>query len=367
MLDIDSLCSDYRNGLSIRDLAQKYRIGLVRARRILDEAKILRDNKTAKALYHQKAKPHKATGYELPDIVEDDLPFEQVLREQLIPNTQRKIKHKDDKKWFKVRIKNDGPFLYVAQGDQHLDDPYCNLELFYAHVNMWRNRPDIFVLPMGDIHNNWVGRLEKLYAHQDMSRDRAYKAAEWYFREAGLQIPVALMGNHEVWNSGGDILSRIVPAETMLMDWQAQFSLAMPNGREVLIDAAHNHKGTSIYNALHGQKRAALFGRKAHAFISAHIHTPAFAKDWWPEDKTVAWYIRPGSYKWFDQHAVNYGFPNYQDAPAIAMLIDPDTPHNNPIIQVTDDMEFALDMLAHLKRKKAGPVAAPKGKGRGKR
>jgi hypothetical protein len=337
----------YQAGMPIKAIGKKLGVGDRKVTEVCKEAGIYKGHSR-----RQGGGIVKEQSYKLPDLIEDDLPFEELLKKQLIPNTQKKIAHKNQFKWMKVRVNHHGPFVYVAQGDQHLDDPYCNLDLFYKHVNLWRGRDDVLVLPMGDLHNNWVGRLEKLYSSQDMSRDRAYKAIEWFFNEAGLSIPVALAGNHDSWNMGIKILSGIVPAETVLLDWRAQFAIVLPNGREVLIDAAHDHKGSSIYNALHGQKRAAMTGVKAHAFIGAHRHTPGFMKDWHPEEQAVCWYIRPGSYKWFDQHAVTNGFANYQDAPAMAMIIDPDTENHNPIIQVTDDMELALDVLDFLKKKR---------------
>lgn len=292
-----------------------------------------------------------AEAFTLPNFPDEDFPFEQILTDQLIPNTQKKIKYKKAQEWFSVKINSPGPFMYVAIGDQHIDDPYCNLELFYEHIKICRSHPNIYVLPMGDLHNNWVGKLERLYAEQTVSRDRAYAGIKWFLKESGLKIPVAILGNHDVWNEGKRILKEIVGDAFVVCDWSAKFKLICPNGREVCFDAAHDHKGHSIYNTMHAQKRQALFtGRKAHVFIGAHRHEPGFTKDWWGHERITTWYIRPGSYKWFDQHAVNHGFANHQDAPAMAMIIDPDAKGSNPIVFVSDDLELAVKVLETLRK-----------------
>lgn len=290
--------------------------------------------------------------YVLPEIPADDMPFDKLLTEQIIPATDKKIKHANAKEWASVKINTTGPFMYLIMGDQHIDDNYCNWRLLKEHIDLASQNDHVYVLPMGDLHNNWVGRLERLYVNQRMTRDRAYDGIKWFLKENNLKIPVLLAGNHDVWNEGFRILKEIVGSTSLLSDWSARFKLVCPNGREVLIDAAHDHKGHSIYNAMHGQKRAALFGRKAHAFIGAHRHTPGYTKDWWGDEKVTCWYIRAGSYKWFDQHAVNNGFPNYQDAPAIALIIDPDSEENNPIVHVSDNIPQAMEYLTFLREKR---------------
>jgi hypothetical protein len=131
------------------------------------------------------------------------------------------------------------------------------------------------------------------------------------------------------------------------MDWRAQFKFVFPNGREVLIDAAHDHKGSSIYNELHAQKRAAMFGKTAHAFIAGHRHTPAIQKSWLPEEEMESWFVRVASYKWHDSHAKRHGFPDYRVAPAIAMVIDPRRPA--PIVTCTEDIDLARTILECIK------------------
>lgn len=302
----------------------------------------------------QEIKQAEQPAFVLPDFPEEDMPFADLIDNYLIPATQKKLKHENSKEWFPVKIKSKGAYMLLALGDQHIDDPYCAWAVLKQHVELAAAHEHIYVLPMGDLHNNWVGGLSRLYAGQDMSRDRAYRGIEWLLLESKMKIPVLLLGNHDVWNEGKQIIKQMLKGTTTaVMDWSAKFKLVSPNGREVWINAAHDHKGHSQFNALHAQKRTALFGKRVDAFIGAHRHTPGFSKDWWPEERRTSWYVRPGSYKYFDMHAVTNGFPNYQDAPAMALIIDPDTTGTNPIVHVTDDIEHAVLVLDSLNKKKS--------------
>jgi len=55
-------------------------------------------------------------------------------------------------------------------GDPHLDDNYCNWDVLTEHIDIAASHPRIFGMNIGDSHNNWVGRLMRLYAEQDTSR-----------------------------------------------------------------------------------------------------------------------------------------------------------------------------------------------------
>lgn len=287
------------------------------------------------------------TNYVTPELLDGEMPFEDLLVNQYIPDNKRRLQRKAAENWFTVDVKTEGRYALVILGDQHIDDPFCNLELFYEHVQLLKERPNVLALPIGDLHNNWVGRLNRLHAKSNMSEDRAYEAIRWFLTESGLNIPVALMGNHDEWNNGSRIVREICNPKTttIIADWRARFILRSPCGRTLTVDAAHDHKGHSQYNALHAQKKAALNGPKAHLFCAGHRHTPGYTKDFWPEVGSESWYVRAGTYKYFDDHSQRLGFPDYKTAPAIAVVVDPTREADNPILTVTEDLEFALSLL----------------------
>lgn len=95
-----------------------------------------------------------------------------------------------------------------------------------------------------------------------------------------------------------------------------------PNGCEIKVDAAHNHKGTSIYNPLHGQKRAALWNENADLYIAGHHHNWAISQEEL-EDGRIVTMARARGYKWLDEYAVHHGFYNRKHGASIMFVIDP--------------------------------------------
>lgn len=284
--------------------------------------------------------------FRTPELPSPELGFEELLRTQYIPDNRLRLERKAAENWFTVDVKTPGRYALVVLGDQHIDDPFCDLGLFYEHVQLLKNRPNVLTLPIGDLHNNWVGRLNRLHSESNMSEDRAYDGIRWLLLESGLNIPVAIMGNHDEWNNGSRLVKEILRnSTTVVADWRARFKLRSPCGRLLTVDAAHDHKGHSQFNPLHAQKKAALSGPKANVFIAGHRHMPGYAKDFYPEEGTHSWYVRAGTYKFHDAHAERLGFPQYKTAPAIAIVVDPALPGPNPILTVTDDLEFALSLL----------------------
>ena len=64
-------------------------------------------------------------------------------------------------------------------------------------------------------------------------------------------------------------LKTIFAKQILMVVWRARFKLKFPSC-EVRVDAAHNHKGSSIYNPLHEPKRAALWNKNADIYVARH-------------------------------------------------------------------------------------------------
>ena len=65
---------------------------------------------------------------------------------------------------------------------------------------------------IGDVTNNWTGRLMKKYADQTTTVRRARRLAEWLMHDSGVKWLMWLVGNHDAWENGDEILRRIAPA-----------------------------------------------------------------------------------------------------------------------------------------------------------
>lgn len=253
-------------------------------------------------------------------------------------------------KWMPFKVNVEGPIGICFFGDPHLDDNGCDWPMLEEHVDAVVRTEHCYGINLGDTHNNWVGRLMRKYADQDTSKDTAYKLAEWFFAKSGIDWLVMLLGNHDTFtDDGARVLRRMCTNICPMVDWRAQFKLVFPNGRECLIDAAHDHKGHSQWNSLHGQERVAAFGRAPHIAIAGHRHNWAIKQKELVELEMVTWLARARGYKAIDNYAKTGGFDQQDHGHSILAVIDSDA---NPVnfIQLFAD---PLEGLEYLKFKRS--------------
>lgn len=258
----------------------------------------------------------------LPQFPDDDLPVE-----DLIERMERRYEKRHDahqaRQWFPVKVSVEGPVGILWFGDPHVDDDGCNWPLLRRHVELAK-QPGIFGANIGDTTNNWAGRLARLFANQETSQKTARKLARWFLTESGIDWLLWLLGNHDAWGDGSDIL-RLMNAQAIPMeDWQARFRLVFPNGREARIHAAHNFPGNSMWNTLHGPQRAAHTKAEAHLYVAGHTHNWALHQEESASREFTYWLARARGYKHLDSYAENLGHVSQKEGAAILSVFDPD-------------------------------------------
>lgn len=288
---------------------------------------------------------------EPPDLPEDDDVDTNELIDMMCKRFDKRHAAHAAKKWMTFKVKSDEPIGITWFGDPHVDDNGCNWPLLKQHCDIVANTPGMYGANIGDVHNNWVGRLARLYADQDTSRGTALKLAEWFLTESGVEWFLWLIGNHDDWNYGSDILKRMAKNICPMIDWRAQFKIAFPNGRECLIDAAHNHKGHSQWNSLHGQQKASSMGGIAHLYIAGHLHNWALAQNQCSETGRVYHLARCRGYKFIDSYALVGGFGEQPDGASIVTVIDPKANEVN-FVRCFADVKEGADYLIFLRSRR---------------
>lgn len=282
--------------------------------------------------------------FDAPAIPHDDIPVDKLI-EQLEERFTRRAEHSAAKKWMRFNLKDPGPACVVFVGDPHLDDNGCNWPLLKRDVQLMQT-PNVHGVMLGDVTNNWAGKLQRLYAHQDVTRDRAWRLAEWYWKA----IPWMLLikGNHDIWaqsHGQGDPLDWMARGSAALEDWQARIEIGIGD-RAFRIWAAHDFKGSSIWNPLHGPMRAARFADgTADIMVAGHQHHWQIYQD---EDADKSskplWVCRARGYKYLDPHADKLQYASQQHGAVIAAVIDPS--RDGPAaIQCYASLEEAIDIL----------------------
>jgi len=285
-----------------------------------------------------------------PVLPDSDIPTNEII-DTMCKRFEKRKAHDDAKKWMKFKVDTDKPIGICWFGDPHIDDDGCNWPLLKQHIDICKTTDGLYGANIGDTHNNWVGRLVKEYANQETSRATAFKLIEWFFKDSGVNWLIMLMGNHDSWNFGNESLGKIAQNICPMVDWRAQFKLAFKNGRECFIDAAHDHKGHSQWNALHGQQKASTMGGVAHVYIAGHRHNWALAQNECQETGRIYHLVRTRGYKHIDDYAVTCGFGNQQHGSSIVTVIDPKADDLN-FVRVFADVKEGADYLTYLRNKK---------------
>jgi hypothetical protein len=270
----------------------------------------------------QRAQPV-AARFIPPEIPDDDVPVEDLI-EQLSERFGKRAENAVARKWMRYTLKEPGPYLLGFFGDPHVDDNGCNWPLLRRDIEIMR-RPHCHGIMLGDVTNNWSGKLQRLYAHQDVTRDRAWKLAEWFWKA----VPwlMLIKGNHDIWSQShgqGDPLDWMARGSAGLEDWQARFEVAAGD-HVIRIWAAHDFKGSSLYNPLHGPMRAQRFSPGDADILAAghQHHWEIFSGE--DADKTSRphWLVRARGYKYLDPHADRHQYASQQHGATIAAVVDP--------------------------------------------
>ena len=95
-----------------------------------------------------------------------------------------------------------GAFGVALVGDPHVDDPGTDIRLLQSHVALFQQHDRLLPIGIGDYHNNWIGRLARLYAEQSTSAAEALVLVEWLVRSTRWLALVG--GNHDLWSGAGD-------------------------------------------------------------------------------------------------------------------------------------------------------------------
>lgn len=65
-----------------------------------------------------------------------------------------------------VQVNSDKPIAVTLVGDPHVDDDHCDIVSLEHDLTVVGKTKGMYAGHIGDLTNNWVGRLAALYAHQ---------------------------------------------------------------------------------------------------------------------------------------------------------------------------------------------------------
>lgn len=229
-----------------------------------------------------------------------------------------------------VAIHERGPIGILHIGDPHVDDAGCDFARLWADLQLVCDTPGLFCGIIGDLHNNWVGRLARLYAQQDVSARNAWRLVEAMLQKVRHKLLYLVAGNHDLWSGAGDPLNWIMRySPGVLQPHGVRLRFTFPAGEEVRANLRHEWPGSSQYNPAFGQGKAAFRGLADHIILGGHRHSSGYFTYFNEHTGVLSHCIQVGSYKIRDDYADAGGFPKINTSPSVLTIITPEAAEEN--------------------------------------
>lgn len=263
----------------------------------------------------------KAAALKAPKIVKREEPIESVIR-RLAAGAKRDKQNADAAKWARVHVADSKPIGILWFGDPHLgaNTDWRTLERDAALCAV---TPGCYGANIGDTTNNWSGALIRKYADDDISKRTERRLAKWFLSESGIVWLCWIMGNHDEWSDGAEILRTMnVHNKVTMLDWVARLEIIFPNKSKVRVHAAHDFPGHSMWNATHGPSRAAQLTSDADLYVCGHKHHWGVQQFEMPERGRSPLLVRAAGYKRHDEYSRRLGFAECQHGSSILTILD---------------------------------------------
>lgn len=320
-------------------------------RRIVRATKAKAEGKTGLPTQYPVGQEHRPKP-ELPAFPDDDIPTDELI-DLMERRFTKRFERAKAERWFRVTMPDNQPFALCFFGDPHVDSNGCNWPLLREHIRTVSNTPGMYGANVGDLTDNWVGRLQRLYADSDQSAGTGWKLAKWFLTESGVDWLVHVLGNHDQWNRGGDLIRAFVGTKVPVLDDEARFILQTPNGTEYPIWVRHQFVGNSMWNTLHGMQRTAHTKEAAALYICGHLHNWALHEEESASRGHVYWLARARGYKYLDAHQTALGHAAQEYGASIVAVFNPRATRLPQRLRCIPDVDEAADYLTYLRKRKA--------------
>lgn len=250
------------------------------------------------------------------------------LRKHRREEAKRALEYEESLKLVTINLLTPGPVGFMIFGDPHIDSPGCDFNLLEQHLALAAARKGyIFAGNIGDLRDNWIGRLERLYADTTVSARETWKLVEWMMKGAGVHWTWLVKGNHDSWAGNNDPLDWISKSAAIGVDNEAgvRLNFRHPNGAETRMNARHDFNGNSQYNPLHALKKEVLYGWRDHIIAAGHRHIGADARDVNGDGMPFVM-VRVSGYKAADPYRNRLNLKAKPLHPAALVIVDPDEP-----------------------------------------
>lgn len=275
------------------------------------------------------------------------------IRERRRREFELRQRHEQARKLVNISVRDPSGIVgIVVHGDEHLDNPGTDIAAIERSVHLVQNTPGLYCASMGDVHDAWVGRLQRLYAESTTSLGEAIALCEWYINALGDKLLFAVGGNHNAaWWGDNDPLINLMRANgTLYLDNEVRISLNVNRLDPVTVHARHNWQGRSMWNPGHGTQRAAQMGAADDVLLGGHTHVSGYGLVKQQRTGGVTHCVQVASFKVHDQYARDLGLRDQHISPAVLLILDPAQPVGPGRVLVFHDIEQGARVLTALRR-----------------
>jgi len=306
-------------------------------------------------LYKRYASDDKINNMDKAPFVIQDIPDDELTTEELIERSlkrwERKRETHNATKLIDVDLKEKKPFALCFVGDPHIDDDGCNWGRLKADMDLMANTPGMIGICVGDITNNWVGRLMKKYADQETTRKQAEKLIEWFLSEAGVYWAAVIGGNHDIWNTdGGDINKFIFRSQAgIYRNHGVRLKLKIPGGKTINVNCRHDYAGHSQWNESHAMSKAARFGVD-DIYVAGHRHVSGYQIVKNHVSQRISHAVRVAGYKEIDDYAESKSLREHNIFQSMAFIVDPGQEDPLRFIKPVFSLDEAAEELTYKRK-----------------
>lgn len=302
---------------------------------------------------------------------EDEIPIEELVAQRL-KQTTRKLANDKLRELVEIDLDVTGPYAIAMFGDPHIDNPGCNLDLLLRHTKLVAGADGMLAICVGDMQDNWVGRLARLWAAQGIAARDSQRLVDWWLKQFKGKLIAVSEGNHDCWAHGQSGITPLAWIESQLGAVLEPHGVRLrltPKDSDVpvTINMRHDFPGRSQYNAAHGPNKSLLFGCRDDVAVAGHTHEFGFGVRLDPETRRPMWAVRLGSYKHSDDYARTLGLLDNNVTECATLIVDPLEPDPRHRTWVELNPFRAAEILKQLRKERLGAEAKARRKPRARR
>lgn len=322
------------DGLSVRLTAKKMseELGVIISRSIVHNA--------FKTLGLSEKNSKIASKVQIEDKSEEveEISIDELIQSRIKASRIKRSKHKQHNRSLELPAE---PIAFLVMGDPHIDNDGCDFSKLLEDIELTQQQEGVLAACVGDIQDNWIGRLQKLYANSSLKASDGWRLSRWLLES--MQWVAIVGGNHDRWAHapGVDPLKWIAkdcgvlcyaPDELRLtLTWRGR-----PDLEPVIWVIRHDFRGRSWFHPTHGVHKEAMLDGKCHLLCAGHIHQWGQLTSEQRHER-VTHSLRVRGYKRSDDFAVEKGFYEQSFGESALVII-------NPLIEGTGRINVYWDL-----------------------